>query len=169
MAKRVKASFLWWPWLYDLSCVQPHFGDIASLDKSIDNDYLCLVALNKQKRQWKDFEEFWNPQELWKLISRCRESCSVNREIFLLNRKLKLSDHGACFQLKACLAYLPWEPSGHYFIAKKLRGQTYFVPSASDPRECCPLASPQNRCQYYPVLSDRSLGTCRGVIKVAYR
>ena len=25
---------------------------------------------------------------------------------------------------------------------------------------------PQNRCQYYHVLSDRSLGTCRGVIKV---
>ena len=49
MAKRVKASFLQRPWSRDHG-FNLHPGHVvASLDKTLYDDYLCLVALNKQQ------------------------------------------------------------------------------------------------------------------------
>ena len=49
VAKRVKASFLRWPWSRDHG-FKPHPGHVfESLDKTLYDDYLCLVALNKQQ------------------------------------------------------------------------------------------------------------------------
>ena len=42
----------------------PHAGHVvASLDKMLYDDYLCLVALNKQQIQWTRIRR--NPQEHW--------------------------------------------------------------------------------------------------------
>ena len=62
VAERVKASF------YDdpdhMIWVQPPPGHIvASLDKTHYDDYLCLVASNKQQISWTKIRE--NPQEHW--------------------------------------------------------------------------------------------------------
>ena len=49
VAKRVKASFLRRPWLH-YHGLNPHPGHVvASLDKTLYDDYLCLVDLNKQQ------------------------------------------------------------------------------------------------------------------------
>ena len=49
MAERVKASFLRQPWSYDHG-FNPHPGHfVAFLNKTLYDDYLCLVALNKQQ------------------------------------------------------------------------------------------------------------------------
>ena len=49
VAKRVKASFLRRPWSHDHG-FNPHPGHVvASLVKTLYDDYLCLVASNKQQ------------------------------------------------------------------------------------------------------------------------
>ena len=48
----------------------PHPGRVvASLDKAFYDDYLCMVALNKQQIQWAIIRR--NSQEHWKPLSRC--------------------------------------------------------------------------------------------------
>ena len=48
----------------------PHPGHaVASLDKAFYDDYLCMVALNKQQIQRAIIRK--NSQEHWKLLSRC--------------------------------------------------------------------------------------------------
>ena len=42
----------------------PHPGHVvASLDKTLQNNYLCLVASNKQQIQWTSIQR--NPREHW--------------------------------------------------------------------------------------------------------
>ena len=49
MAKRLKTSFLRRPWLHEYG-FNAHPGHVAaSLDKTLYDDYLCFVALNKQQ------------------------------------------------------------------------------------------------------------------------
>ena len=48
----------------------PHPGHVfASLEKAFYDDYLCMVASNKQQIQWAIIRK--NSQEHWKLLSRC--------------------------------------------------------------------------------------------------
>ena len=86
VAERVKGT------LIEISGLNPHLGhvltssdtmtliewpgfnqhpghDLAFADKTLYDDYLCLVASNKQQIQWK--RSWRNPQKLWKLLSRC--------------------------------------------------------------------------------------------------
>jgi len=51
VAKRVKAPFLWRPCDLDST---PTFNVhvVASLDKALYDDYLCLVASNKRQIKW---------------------------------------------------------------------------------------------------------------------
>ena len=68
VAGRVKASFLT---LIARSKFNPHPGHVvASLDKAVYDDYLCMVASNKEQIQWAIIQK--NSQEHWKLLSRCR-------------------------------------------------------------------------------------------------
>ena len=59
MAERVTAKF------YDdsgrMTSVQPTPYVVASLDKTLYDDYLCLVASNKQQMHWKKTQK--NPLE----------------------------------------------------------------------------------------------------------
>ena len=63
----VTTTLIEWSWF------NPHPGHIvASLHKTLYNDYLCLVASNKQQIQWTRIRR--NPQKTldhWKHFSRC--------------------------------------------------------------------------------------------------
>jgi len=53
VAERVKAPFLRLLRSRDLGSTPILIGHVvASLDKALYDDYLCLVALNKQQIQW---------------------------------------------------------------------------------------------------------------------
>ena len=63
MAEWVKASFFKTT-LIELSGFNPHPSHvIAFLDKTLYDDYLCLMASNKQQIQWTRIRR--NPQEHW--------------------------------------------------------------------------------------------------------
>ena len=50
----------------------PHPGHIvASMDKTLYDDYLCLVASNQQQIQRQKIAEIYGTLEHWKLLSRC--------------------------------------------------------------------------------------------------
>ena len=50
--------------LIAMSELNPHAGHVvASLNKTLYDDYLCLVASNKQQIQWTRIRK--NPQEHW--------------------------------------------------------------------------------------------------------
>ena len=59
--------------LIEWSGFNPHSGlVVASLDKTLYDDYLCLVASNKQQIQWQEFEEIHRnigssetPKQVW--------------------------------------------------------------------------------------------------------
>ena len=52
------------------STFNPHPGHVvASLDKAFYDDYLCMVASNKQQIRWAIIRK--NSQKHWKLQSRC--------------------------------------------------------------------------------------------------
>ena len=60
MAERVKASFLQRPESHNLGFNPNPDHAVAFLDKTLFDDYLCLVALNKQQIQWTRIQKIHN-------------------------------------------------------------------------------------------------------------
>jgi len=54
-ADRVKAPLLWRPWSYDLGSIPILVAYVvASFDKALYDNYVCLVASNKHQINWKE-------------------------------------------------------------------------------------------------------------------
>ena len=67
----------------------PHPGHIvASLDKTLYDDYLCLVASNKQQIQWTRIRR--NPQEHWIIGNSYAGADSYNHEVVVVMKSVRI-------------------------------------------------------------------------------
>ena len=66
----------------------PHNGHVVeSLYQTLYNDYLCLVASNKQQIQLAKIQR--NPSEHWKLLSRQKFVQALSNLTFFYKKKVK--------------------------------------------------------------------------------
>ena len=69
--------------------VQPHPSHIvASLDKTLYDDYLCLVASNKQQIQWTEIRR--NPLEHWIIGNSYAGADSSNQKVVLVMKSVRI-------------------------------------------------------------------------------
>ena len=61
---------------------------VASLDKTLYDDYLCLVASNKQQIQWTRIRR--NPQEHWIIGNSQAGADFSNHEVVLVIKSVRI-------------------------------------------------------------------------------
>ena len=67
----------------------PHPGHVvASLDKTLYDNFLCLVALNKQQIQWIRIRK--NPQELWIIGNSKAGANSSNHKVVIAMKSARV-------------------------------------------------------------------------------
>ena len=69
--------------------VQPHPGHVVvSLDKTLHDDYLCLVASNKLQIQWTRIQR--NSQERWITVNSLAGADSSKHEVVIPIKSVRI-------------------------------------------------------------------------------